>query len=454
MGEGSRRFRVEQPLQASCQPASASPSPDAVRVTLPAGLVLEPERDFTADATQVRATPIPERAWEEVFCPTRRGSRRSGGYRLAIEAGDFTRRCRPDSGSAPDPETLARVSAFRGCLLGTAVGDALGLPFEGVGPRRLAKLGVPPLSHRLLFGRGMISDDTEHTCLNAQALARSAGEPGEFTRRLARGLRGWLAALPAGIGLGTLRALLKLCLGVSPARSGVYSAGNGPMMRSAILGVFAADDPDLLRELVRASTRITHTDPRAERAALCVARAAARSASGEDVDAQGVLDAFRIEADDELESLLDQVERSLAAGEGTPAFARSLGFAKGVPGYCYATLAVVLHAWLAQPRDFAAAITAIVCCGGDSDTTAAIAGGIVGAGVGPEGIPAEWRSGLRDWPRGAAWMDELADDVAYTRVSGLARSTVAAFYPFALLRNLAFMVLVLLHGFRRLLPPY
>jgi len=38
VGEGSRRFRVEQPLQASCQPASASPSPDAVRVTLPAGL--------------------------------------------------------------------------------------------------------------------------------------------------------------------------------------------------------------------------------------------------------------------------------------------------------------------------------------------------------------------------------------------------------------------------------
>jgi hypothetical protein len=51
-------------------------------------------------------------------------------------------------------------------------------------------------------------------------------------------------------------------------------------------------------------------------------------------------------------------------------------------------------------------------------------------------------------------MHELARDLAYTRVSGLARSTVAAFYPFTLLRNLAFMVLVLLHGFRRLLPPY
>jgi hypothetical protein len=76
VGEGSRRFRVEQPLQASCQLASAAPSPDAARVALPAGLVLETERDFTADATQVHATPVPERAWEEVFCPARRGSRR------------------------------------------------------------------------------------------------------------------------------------------------------------------------------------------------------------------------------------------------------------------------------------------------------------------------------------------------------------------------------------------
>jgi ADP-ribosylglycohydrolase len=407
-------------------------------VTLPVGLVLEPERDLAPDASAVHATPVPERAWEEVFAPGRRRSRRHTGYRLVIDAADIERCCGPAAEAAPNPDAVARVAAFGGCLLGTAVGDALGLPFEGIGPRRLAKLGVPPLSHRLLFGRGMISDDTEHTCINAQALARSAGEP----------------ALPAGIGLGTLRALVKLCLGVSPERSGVRSAGNGPMMRSAILGVFAAGDPQLLRELVGVSTRITHSDPRAERAALCVARAAAWSACGEDVDARSVLAAFRIEADDELESLLGQVERSLAAGEGTPAFARSMGFGKGVPGYCYATLAVVLHAWLAHPRDFPAAITAIVCCGGDSDTTAAIAGGIVGAGVGSEGIPEDWRAGLRDWPRGAAWMHELARDLAYTRVSGLARSTVAAFYPFTLLRNLAFMGLVLLHGFRRLLPPY
>jgi hypothetical protein len=44
---------------------------------------------------------------------------------------------------------------------------------------------------------------------------------------LARRLRGWLAAMPAAVGFGTLRAILKLWMGFPPSRSGVRSAGNG-----------------------------------------------------------------------------------------------------------------------------------------------------------------------------------------------------------------------------------
>lgn len=43
--------------------------------------------------------------------------------------------------------------------------------------------------------------------------------------------------LPAGIGLTTLKGIGKMWLGVKPTRSGVFSAGNGPAMRSSILGV-------------------------------------------------------------------------------------------------------------------------------------------------------------------------------------------------------------------------
>src|SRR5690606_4451511 len=63
--------------------------------------------------------------------------------------------------------------------------------------------------------------------------------------------------------------------------SGVYSAGNGPTMRSPILGVYYGDRPGLLAEFIRVSTRITHTDPKAERGALLIALAAHHAATTE-----------------------------------------------------------------------------------------------------------------------------------------------------------------------------
>ena len=53
-------------------------------------------------------------------------------------------------------------------------------------------------------------------------------------------------------------------------RTGVYSAGNGPAMRAPVLGVLC-DDLDELRQLVKISTELTHTDPKAYRSALAVA---------------------------------------------------------------------------------------------------------------------------------------------------------------------------------------
>src|SRR5438105_4572061 len=103
-----------------------------------------------------------------------------------------------------------RQGQLAGVLLGTAVGDALGLPREGLLPGRARALfGGPPLGHRLLFGRGMVSDDTEHTCLVGAALLREPADPARFARALAWGLRLWLLGLPTGVGFATLRATLK-----------------------------------------------------------------------------------------------------------------------------------------------------------------------------------------------------------------------------------------------------
>ncbi len=108
-------------------------------------------------------------------------------------------------------------SRFTGLLLGQAVGDALGLPWEGLSRRRAVKMYRTPDHYRFLFGRGMISDDTEHACMTAQALLAHPEDPFLFARSLGWKLKWWLAGL---------------------------------------------------RQFVKASTRLTHTDPKAEEGAL------------------------------------------------------------------------------------------------------------------------------------------------------------------------------------------
>lgn len=301
-----------------------------------------------------------------------------------------------------------------GCILGTAVGDAIGLPYEGLSRQRAGKLLGAPDRHRFCFGRGMVSDDTEHTCMVAQALIDAKGNAGEFQRLLARRFRWWLLGAPAGVGLATLRATIRLWIGYSPERSGVRSAGNGPAMRAAILGV-AIRDFDQLGEFVRVSTRLTHTDPKAELGALAVALAARLASFREKITPYEYLDYLTDligTEDSELISLIAQAADSVNAGKCTVAFAESLGLAKGVSGYVYHTVPVAIHAWLSHQHDCRTAIMAVVQCGGDADSTGAIVGGIVGAGVGRHGIPQEWLDGLIEWPRTVAWMEKLGKQLA------------------------------------------
>ncbi|QDU96612.1 ADP-ribosylglycohydrolase family protein [Lignipirellula cremea] len=347
--------------------------------------------------------------------------------------------------------------AIVGALLGMAVGDALGLPYEGLSRRRGGRLLGEPDRFRFLSGRGMISDDTEHACMVAQALIASGDDVDLFSRELAGLLRGWLLGLPAGTGLATLKAAAKLCAGVSPDRSGLFSAGNGPAMRSPMLGA-AVTDRDLLRRLVKASTRITHTDPKAEYGSWAIALASRLASGGTVVEPA----AFRLElanslAGEPAEELLQRVDRareSSSQGQTTLAFADSLGLQHGVSGYINNTVPVVLHAWFRHPRDLPAAVQAVIRCGGDADTTAAIVGGVVGCGVGKNGVPAAWRQGLWEWPRTIAWMTQLAETLADCRARRQTQIPPRLPLYRLLPRNLLFLGIVLGWGFRRLLPPY
>ena len=351
--------------------------------------------------------------------------------------------------------------AIIGSLLGTAVGDALGLPMEGMSKRRQGRIYPEIRGYHLLFGKGMVSDDTEHTCIVAGALISSAGEARLFTQHLKWLMKKWLIALPAGVGLATLRSLLKLWIGFSAQKSGVFSAGNGPAMRCAIIGVCFGDNRNRLKELVRISTRITHTDPKAEYGSLAVALAAFMASRHEDepssflqilgsVLGEGALD----DSAEEFLGLISRAVDSTKEGHSTETFAARLGLEKGISGYIYHTVPVLIHAWFRHPRDLKPALLEAIKCGGDTDTVAAILGGIVGAAVGKEGIPQEMRSNLRDWPLTLQYLESLGEKLYEVVSEGNPQNAPSIPFIGSLLRNLFFMCIVLIHGFRRLLPPY
>jgi ADP-ribosylglycohydrolase len=349
-------------------------------------------------------------------------------------------------------------NAIIGCILGTAVGDALGLPYEGLSPLRGRKLLGRPDRHRLLFGRGMVSDDTEHTIYVVRALITSNFNPDQFEQHLARSLRWWLAGLPAGVGLASLRAVFKLWLGFPPDRSGVFSAGNGPAMRSAILGIAFGEDAEILRDWVLRCTRITHSDPKAFIGAFTVAVAAYLSFKSKDISPQHFVNivstALAACESSEFIKLMSKAADSALRNQSVGDFAESIGSRNGISGYMYHTVPCVIQTWLRYPDDFAGGLQEILCAGGDTDTSGAILGAILGARTGKDGIPEAWRTRIVEWPRTITRMERLGHCLAASLNGDKRTKCPGYFAPGVMLRNLFFLAVVLFHGVRRLAPPY
>ncbi|RYG47761.1 ADP-ribosylglycohydrolase family protein [bacterium] len=295
---------------------------------------------------------------------------------------------------------MEREERLKGCLLGTAVGDALGLAREGLTAERGRKMFGPLEKPDLLFGRGMVSDDTELTVLTLQSL-QSADTPEACASDFARRLRRWVLLIPPGVGLATARAGWRGVFGRRWDRMGVPSAGNGAAMRAAIFGAWFGNDPR--REaFVLANARVTHTDSRAIEAAIRVA--------------------------------------AWAAGEPLPVEA---SIPNNSNGFAPTTMATVAGCLAAHPRDLQAGVRTAIEAGGDTDTIAAIVGGILGARLEPDAVPPDWITSVIEQPRSMNWMRDLA--------RGSAKEPIA---PLLFVRNLFLLVVVLFHGFRRLLPPY
>jgi ADP-ribosyl-[dinitrogen reductase] hydrolase len=154
--------------------------------------------------------------------------------------------------------------------------------------------------------------------------------------------------------------------------------------------------------------------------------------------------------DSEWSRICKLIADGLSGGQSVRQFAEALGLKSAVTGYAFHTVAVPLFVWLRHREDFREIIQSIIRCGGDTDTTAAIAGALAGCDVGRVGIPADWLAGLTDWPRSKNWIGRVALRLTEKNI----QQPVPLFWPGLIPRNLFFLATVLVHGLRRILPPY
>ncbi|MFE1321441.1 ADP-ribosylglycohydrolase family protein [Kitasatospora phosalacinea] len=297
----------------------------------------------------------------------------------------------------------------RGALLGGALGDALGWPVEF---RRLDQIragyGPDGLTDLADAGRGgQVTDDTQMTLFTAEGLLRG-GRPEDLhaayrrwflTQRLPGPVRdadGWLAAQDF---LYASRAPGNACLtGVAtdyrPAAPfgqdgpvNPHSKGCGTVMRSAPFGLIGLD-PDQALHRAAVAAQLTHGHPTGYLAAGAFAALIALIAAGTPL--RPAVDAVltRLDALPRGRETADALRRALRVAAEGPGSAEAVERV-GLGWIAEECLAVAVYAALVG-EDARAALVLAVNHSGDSDSTGAVCGNLVGALHGLSGLPADW----------------------------------------------------------------
>ncbi len=338
---------------------------------------------------------------------------------------------------------MRNIDQYRGCLIGGAVGDALGYAVEFMSNREIRrKYGAQGITaYELDRGKARISDDTQMTLYTANGLLRadtirhqdglvsfpsaiwrcyrdwlktqySTHEPGEFS---------WLNNIPE---LNHPRAPGGTCL--RALRSGVpgsvadptnESKGCGGVMRVAPVALFAGDDfsTEILDMLGAEAAALTHGHPMGyipasmlvhiiylltHRDGMTLPQAVAESA-------QAMADLFGDVP--ELADLLELIELAVRLASDPDVTDYAAVSALGEGWVAEETLAIAVYCVLRYPDDFEKAMIASVNHSGDSDSTGAVAGNILGAHLGLSAIPEKF---LRDLELKETVL-EIADDLYY-----------------------------------------
>lgn len=289
----------------------------------------------------------------------------------------------------------------RGCLIGLAIGDAMGAPTEGMTRQQVAERygRIVTFTDENAIG----TDDTEYAVLTARAVIRRGADfSGEDVAA------DWLDALAQqtdgyhGAGFSEMGALAALRSGVRPPLSGRRCAeawSDGAAMRAAPLGVAATGDPARAAALAEADGAVSHSDDGIDGAR---AIAAAVSVAMTGADTRAVLDAARAAVPDVswTARTIDRALAIVAVGGEREEIEQRLYDEISILGYPWAdsgpeaTAFALAAVALAQGNPIEAILTG-VNMGRDSDTIAAMAGAITGTMAGVDVFPPEWVERVR-----------------------------------------------------------
>ena len=331
---------------------------------------------------------------------------------------------------------------YRGAMLGLAVGDALGAPVESLKAGHIRQLYGEIVTYvdpavawqdKPRFWRmpGLYSDDTQQALALADALVRCRGFDARYFIKLladlARAETGGHFGAHRGTG-GNFRATVRALMeGVEPDRASRPSAGIGAMMRAAPCGLYFADDPEAALRGAIAQGLVTHNDPRSLVMAAVAADAVNQAVTGA-WDRSGPAERMRAlataaaAAERMVEkefiarlpvATLDRIGMAAAAVAMLPrllelpeegmAFKQIVAEANRQfpehkitePGQGFVMAAGMSALFMAlAANNYEDAVKTAVHLGKDTDTMAAIVGGICGARFGEDAVPEGWRKGL------------------------------------------------------------
>ncbi|PSL06143.1 ADP-ribosylglycohydrolase [Haloactinopolyspora alba] len=277
----------------------------------------------------------------------------------------------------------------RGCLLGLAIGDAMGAPAENMTAEAIAARWGPV--EGFLTDDPAGTDDTEYAAFSALLLLDHGHDltSDDVADAWLEHLAGRSGGFP-GAGFSELGTIENLRAGLRPPASGqhLHSWSDGLAMRAAVHGVYAAGDAVAAARLARVDGAVSHHGEGVH-AGVAVAAAAATAMAGAE-PAAVVREARAAVPDDSWTA------RALDTATAHAGDVARLLDAVVVRGYPWTDLgpeavALAFASFLAADGDPVRAVTGAVSMGRDADTTAAIAGALAGASRGADEIPLEWR---------------------------------------------------------------